>query len=211
MKLLKLAKADIAAGESSFRSAANQIAIAISNGATQAEAAKVIGKSQPWISRLLKWREGGFKGGPFAHPAEDNYYPGNKAGEEEPETAEEEPKKEYMTVKVVHRKQKITAPYFVKRDPESEAANAAAEETTADIEEAADVGAPSMPAPAKSSTTFSLATRRKMVKETLDYLMKAWFGGDAAAMWAAIDECRAHQEGRSRSVAGEAAGDSVLH
>jgi hypothetical protein len=47
--------------------AAEHIAAAVEAGATQAEAAAKVGKSQPWVNRLLKWRAGGFKdGGPFA-------------------------------------------------------------------------------------------------------------------------------------------------
>ena len=46
------------------------IAAAIDLGTTQVEVAKTIGKSQPWVNRLLKWHDGGFaEGGPFA---EDN-------------------------------------------------------------------------------------------------------------------------------------------
>jgi hypothetical protein len=58
---LSHAKRDIAAGVTSFRSAANHIAAAVKGGATQAEAAAKVGKSQPWVNRLLKWRESGFK------------------------------------------------------------------------------------------------------------------------------------------------------
>ncbi len=66
-KHLSLAKRDIAQGTAAFRSAANHIAAAIAAGATQAEAAARVGKSQPWVNRLLKWREGDFKeGSPFA-------------------------------------------------------------------------------------------------------------------------------------------------
>jgi hypothetical protein len=64
---LSSAKRDIAAGTKSFRSAANHIAGAIAAGATQTEAAAKVGKSQPWVSQLLKWKAAGFKaGGPFA-------------------------------------------------------------------------------------------------------------------------------------------------
>jgi hypothetical protein len=59
---LKLARSDIAAGTASFRSAADHIASAIEMGATQAEAAVAVGISQSTVSRLLKWRTGGFKG-----------------------------------------------------------------------------------------------------------------------------------------------------
>jgi hypothetical protein len=86
-KLLKAAKADIANGEASFRSAANRIASAVSSGTTQADAAKAVGKSQYWVNRLLKWRENGFaEGGPFA---EDNAK--KKIGSPINEVADEEP------------------------------------------------------------------------------------------------------------------------
>jgi hypothetical protein len=63
---LSLAKRDIAAGETSFRSAAEHIAAAVAAGAIQAEVAKKIGKSQPWVNRLLKWRSSGYiDDGPF--------------------------------------------------------------------------------------------------------------------------------------------------
>src|ERR1700752_2957118 len=66
-KHLSHAKRDIGQGTASFRSAANHIAAAIKVGATQTEVAAKVGKSQPWVNRLLKWRENGFKeGGPFA-------------------------------------------------------------------------------------------------------------------------------------------------
>lgn len=64
---LSQAKKDIAAGDNSLRSAAEHIAAAIAAGATQSQAAHTVGKSQPWVNRLLQWKEGGFKqGGPFA-------------------------------------------------------------------------------------------------------------------------------------------------
>jgi hypothetical protein len=67
VKHLKLAKRDIAAGTASFRSAANHIAAAVKAGATQQEAAALVGRSQSWVNRLPKWREGGFKAdSPFA-------------------------------------------------------------------------------------------------------------------------------------------------
>src|SRR6476620_1467546 len=63
---LSCAKRDIAAGDKSLRSAADHIAAAIEHGATQADVASTVGKSQPWVNRLLKWRSSGFKdGGPF--------------------------------------------------------------------------------------------------------------------------------------------------
>ena len=58
---LSAARRDIAAGEASMRSAANHIAAAVEAGATQAQAAKQVGKSQSWVNRLLKWRASGFE------------------------------------------------------------------------------------------------------------------------------------------------------
>jgi hypothetical protein len=61
-KHLSRAKHDIAQGTASFRSAANHIAAAIKAGATQAEAAAKVGKSQPWVNRLTEmageWLQG---------------------------------------------------------------------------------------------------------------------------------------------------------
>ena len=61
------AKRAISAGEKSWRIAADEIAANIADGATQMQAAAAVGKSQPWVNRLLRWRKNGFtKGGPFA-------------------------------------------------------------------------------------------------------------------------------------------------
>lgn len=64
---LVAAKSDIEAGDSSLRSAAEHVAAALALGASQAVIAIAVGKSQPLVNRLLKWRTGNFKkGGPFA-------------------------------------------------------------------------------------------------------------------------------------------------
>ena len=65
-RALAAAKHEIAAGEKSFRSAAEHIAAAIALGATQTEAAHAVGKTQGWVSRLLAWRKSGYRqDGPF--------------------------------------------------------------------------------------------------------------------------------------------------
>jgi hypothetical protein len=83
---LSCAKRDIAAGDKSLRSAAEHIAAAIESGSTQVDAAATVGKSQPWVNRLLKWRSGGFsKGGPFAADnAKANISRTNKAAKSKP-------------------------------------------------------------------------------------------------------------------------------
>src|ERR1700749_4806918 len=63
--LLDRAKGAIAAGESHLRKAAELIAQAQDAGATQRQIAKRTGKSQSWISQLMAWRKGGYKGGAF--------------------------------------------------------------------------------------------------------------------------------------------------
>jgi hypothetical protein len=66
-KHLQLAKRDIAQGTAAFKSAANHIFAAIEAGATQTEVARAVGKSQPWVNRLLRWRKRDFVGdSPFA-------------------------------------------------------------------------------------------------------------------------------------------------
>jgi len=51
---------------SHFRAAAEDIARACDQRATQREIAEGVGKSPAWVNRLLKWREGGYVGAPFA-------------------------------------------------------------------------------------------------------------------------------------------------
>ena len=63
--LLNKAKRAIAAGESSLRQAAELIAKAQSQGATQREIAKRVGKSPSWVNGLLRWHRAGGKGSPF--------------------------------------------------------------------------------------------------------------------------------------------------
>ena len=69
-ELISRAKHHIGIGEtsrsSSFRAAAEDIARACDQGATQREVAEGVGKSAGWVNRLLKWREGGCVGAPFA-------------------------------------------------------------------------------------------------------------------------------------------------
>jgi hypothetical protein len=65
-KLHDKARRAIAAGEGSFRHAAEYLAEARKQGATQRQSAKAIGKSPAWVNRLLKWRSGGYRETPFA-------------------------------------------------------------------------------------------------------------------------------------------------
>ena len=69
-ELINRAKHHIGNGEtsriSSFRAAADDIALACNKGAKQREVARGVGKSVAWVNRLLKWREGGCVGAPFA-------------------------------------------------------------------------------------------------------------------------------------------------
>jgi hypothetical protein len=69
-ELISRAKHHIGTGETSrnisFRAAAEDIARACEQRATQREIALGVGKSPAWVNRLLKWREGGYVGAPFA-------------------------------------------------------------------------------------------------------------------------------------------------
>ena len=71
-ELLGLAKIHIERGESSrrdkFKEAAEFIAqaIALDQKLTQRRIAETVGKSAAWVNRLLRWREGGYEGAPFA-------------------------------------------------------------------------------------------------------------------------------------------------
>jgi len=63
--LLNRAKVNIEAGEDRFRQAAEDIATASEQGATQHQIAETVGKSQAWVNGLLKWRSAGYQDTPF--------------------------------------------------------------------------------------------------------------------------------------------------
>src|SRR4051812_43720292 len=63
--LLDKAKTAIRSSDARLRDAANYIAAAKTQGATQDRVAKHLGRSPAWVSLLLCWRRGGFKGTPF--------------------------------------------------------------------------------------------------------------------------------------------------
>jgi hypothetical protein len=58
--LLNGAKAAIDAGEKFLHVAAESIAKAAEQGATQRQIAAAVGKSQPWVNGLLQWRIAGY-------------------------------------------------------------------------------------------------------------------------------------------------------
>ena len=60
-ELLSRARRAIESGEASLRAAAEDIAVAQEQGATQRQIAEAIGKSAAWVNRLLKWRESGYQ------------------------------------------------------------------------------------------------------------------------------------------------------
>jgi len=59
------ARRAIAAGVSKFREAADYLAEARKQGATQRQSAVAVGRSQRWVNALLQWRQNGYKGAPF--------------------------------------------------------------------------------------------------------------------------------------------------
>jgi hypothetical protein len=62
-ELLSRAKHAIDSGEASLHAAAEDIAAAREQGATQRQIAKAVGKSAAWVNRLLRWRESGYQDG----------------------------------------------------------------------------------------------------------------------------------------------------
>jgi hypothetical protein len=62
-ELLSRAKAAVEAGEQSFHDAAEALGVAQElHGATQAEMARAIGRSEAWVSLLLRWRRSAYTG-----------------------------------------------------------------------------------------------------------------------------------------------------
>jgi hypothetical protein len=62
-ELLGRAKRAIESGENSLHSAAEDIAAAQAQGATQRQIAEAVGKSAAWVNRLLAWRQSGYRDG----------------------------------------------------------------------------------------------------------------------------------------------------
>jgi hypothetical protein len=60
-ELLERARQEIEVGETSLRAAAEDIAAAQAQGATQRRIASAVGKSAAWVNALLKWRRGGYQ------------------------------------------------------------------------------------------------------------------------------------------------------
>jgi hypothetical protein len=64
-QLLDEAKRAIASGDACMREAAENIAKAQEQGATQRQIADRVEKSAAWVNQLLKWRADGYKGTAF--------------------------------------------------------------------------------------------------------------------------------------------------
>jgi hypothetical protein len=60
-ELLSRAKQAIESGETSLHDAAEDIAAAREQGATQRQIGKAVGKSAAWVNRLVKWRQSGYQ------------------------------------------------------------------------------------------------------------------------------------------------------
>jgi hypothetical protein len=65
VELLIRAKRKIDSGAISLRGAAEDLAAAQDQGATQRDMAKGIGRSVGWVNGLLRWRKHGYGGTPF--------------------------------------------------------------------------------------------------------------------------------------------------
>jgi hypothetical protein len=63
--LLSRARLAIESGETSLRAAAEDIAAAQEQRATQRQIAEAVGKSAAWVNRLLNWRKSGYQGTAF--------------------------------------------------------------------------------------------------------------------------------------------------
>jgi hypothetical protein len=87
-KLHDKARRAIAAGEGSFRQAAEYLAEARKQGATQRQSAKAIGRSPASVNTLLMWRKSGYKGGAFERSNKSRVFSRTKQARR-PITAEE--------------------------------------------------------------------------------------------------------------------------
>jgi len=72
VELLIQAKVSIEAGKDHLRQAAEYLAAAKEQGATQHQIAETLGKSQSWVSGLLKWRKAGYPDTAFGPQAKQS-------------------------------------------------------------------------------------------------------------------------------------------
>ena len=93
-ELLSRANRAIESGETSLRAAADDIAAAEEQGATQRQIAEAVGKSAAWVNRLLKWRESGYQDdtafGPQAKASRQRAPPVQSPEQKKPETRKHE-------------------------------------------------------------------------------------------------------------------------
>jgi hypothetical protein len=92
-ELLSRAQLAIKSGETSMRAAAEDIAGAQEQGATQREIAGAVGKSAAWVNALLKWRAGGYQEGTVFGPgakASRQRAKGVQAAERKPASSSEQ-------------------------------------------------------------------------------------------------------------------------
>jgi hypothetical protein len=198
VKHLKAAKADIAAGTASFRSAAQHVAAAIKAGATQTQAADALGKSQPWVSRLLKWREAGFPGNPFDHPAGEVITAVINPGEPTARPAGAVGQHQQVTVGVTESTKEITMPMRViyERQPEPPT------QTPRIL--------PPEPKPDRAPPRPTPQDLKQKVDSMFAFLL-AYFNDDAGAMWAAVDLYRAEHPIAPVTLDVAPRGDGALH
>jgi hypothetical protein len=156
-ELLIRAKAAVEAGYRSMHEAAEALAVAQErHGASQADMARAIGKSEPWISRLLQWRREGY-------PSDSPFGPTTKAG------------------RLAHAKDRAASGASKPRDPRKPKAIAAADDSTA---AGSDTDAETSPAKGAETSEHALAELKDGIdrlvplmddaakKEASDYLLK---------------------------------------
>jgi hypothetical protein len=128
--LLSRAKVAIEAGDQSMRAAAEALSIAQElHGASQAEMARAVGKSEAWISRLLQWRREDYE-------AESPFGPTTKAA------------------RLKHAKDRATSGASKPRKPRKPKATVAADDSTA---AAGDTGVKTSPSKDAKASAHALA------------------------------------------------------
>ena len=156
--LLSRAKRAIESGETSLRAAAEDIAAAQEQGATQRQIAEAVGKSAAWVNRLLKWRGSGYQD-------ETAFGPQAKASRQRAQRAQATEQKKQKPASTSEQAEAVEA------RARAEAAKAEAARAKADAQKAK--------AEAAKAEADARTARAKRKVSSYDFVRGA-FGGDTA-------------------------------
>jgi hypothetical protein len=160
------AKRAVAAGDKSYRLAADHMAAAQKQGATQREIADKVGKSPAWVNDLLRWRTYGFKDTPFTSKnAMAKARRCSLSEQAEPSAGDDDAEAEWLSSRAGQRTEKVKAK-FNGKDIDLEALGPAAREQLA--KKLNDQEEPPRPGPTTSLEVERLKAEVEALKKSIE-------------------------------------------